>query len=279
MTSPGSGAPRAAALVATSFARVVGRVVPALPGPSFGEEASAADRPRSSRALAPLALALRWSALSAAGAGCSVRVGAHALRRSRGFGTTSQRQALRGASTPANLVKGYRGGHVIAARRARNSTPVITRYLPRCPRATYLSRYATRPPGSRRSRSSDSGGRAAYRRSRSRPRSSPPSMWTPACRFTPASARRLPVQLGQMLRLPQEKVRHGGPARGRAAQARAQAAAPASAPCACTLRRQLAYGIRRHRELRGRSGRVAAHRALRCRGLRRPPRAGRADDG
>src|SRR5258708_39052975 len=53
---------------------------------------------------------------------------------------------------------------MIAASLATSSRPVITRCLPRRPRSTYLRRYPTRPPGSRRNRSSDNGGLAPYLR-------------------------------------------------------------------------------------------------------------------
>ena len=72
-----------------------------------------------------------------------------------------------------------------AARRASSSIAVITRCFAR-PRRTYFTRYATRPPGKRRRRSSESGGRAPYRHKRSRPRSSPASKRTPACRLNPS---------------------------------------------------------------------------------------------
>jgi precorrin isomerase len=41
------------------------------------------------------------------------------------LGTTSRRQALRGARTPANLTRGYRGGAMIAASLAMNSIPAM----------------------------------------------------------------------------------------------------------------------------------------------------------
>ena len=66
----------------------------------------------------------------------AVRAASHPSRRSRGLGMMSRRQALRGASTPAYLRRGYRGGAIIAASLAMNSTPLITRCLPR-PRLTY----------------------------------------------------------------------------------------------------------------------------------------------
>jgi hypothetical protein len=97
----------------------------------------------------------------------------------RSFGTTSFRHADRGAITPLYLTSGWRGGGINAARRASRSIDVITRCFARPPRA-YFTRYAKRPPGSRRRRSSESARRAPYRHKRSRPTSSPASMRTPA---------------------------------------------------------------------------------------------------
>jgi hypothetical protein len=56
-------------------------------------------------------------------------------------------------------------GAMRAASLAMNSMGAMTRCLPR-PRPTYFRRYASRPPGSRRSRSSDSGGLALAARAR-----------------------------------------------------------------------------------------------------------------
>ena len=175
MTSPGGGGVRRITLPATSLAGGVGG---ASARALLVASGCGADPSPAALAFDPVAL-VSTVAAGSDGSGSFARVAEHGSCRSRGFGTISRRHFERGASTPANLVNGYRGGAMMAAKRAMNSSPVITRCLPRLPWLTDFRRYATRPPGRRRSRSSDSGGRAPDLASRSRPTSSPASMRTP----------------------------------------------------------------------------------------------------
>jgi hypothetical protein len=93
-------------------------------------------------------------------------------------GTTFFLQDECGASTPWNRRSGRRGGGTSAASRARNWIGSITRWVS-LPHGLRIA-YATRPSGSALRRSRLSGGRAQYRRRRSRPFRSLPETTTPA---------------------------------------------------------------------------------------------------